>query len=202
MSTGHQSAIQRLNHLYRLCKAGERGFQVVAANVGNRGLKVLLETFAHQRGQFARELENEILRLGGLASERDSIRGLIHRGRINILATLTIGAQNVEQLVLNEALLGERAAVRAFRGALAQDLPAATRSLVDRQHAQVEETRAQIELLLGRSGKRLLVGLFDSELATETALRRSSARGSLWKTSRRWMPLKCWVRKRQGAIGS
>jgi len=171
MTSANQKALRKLNYLYQICKAGERGFGVVAANVANRGLKLILKTCAQQRARFADELKGEIQRLGGAVSEQGILLllGVIHRGRIDIFATLTIGAQNVENVVLGEALLGEKAAVNAYRGAMATILPAETRALLERQYQQVKETHEQVDLLRGRSGKRLVVRLFDSEQDVEAA---------------------------------
>ncbi len=181
MTSANQKALRKLNYLYQICKAGERGFGVVAANVTNRGLKLILKTCAQQRARFADELKGEIQRLGGAVSEQGILLllGVIHRGRIDIFATLTIGAQNVENVVLSEALLGEKAAVNAYQGAMATILPAETRALLERQYQQVKETHEQVALLRGRSGKRLVVRLFDSEQDVEAALRALEQAGFL-----------------------
>ena len=181
MTSVNRGALRRLNHLYQICKAGERGFEVVAANVTNRGLKLILKTYAQQRAQFADELKGEIQRLGGAVSEQEFLLllGMIHRGRIDIFASLTIGAQNVENVVLSEALLGENTAVNAYQRAMATVLPAETRALLERQYQQVKETREQVALLRGQSGRRLVVRLFDSEQDVEAALRALEQAGFL-----------------------
>jgi uncharacterized protein (TIGR02284 family) len=138
--------------------------------VGNRGLKILLKTYAQQRRQFCAELMAEIERLGGKLTMRRSLRGVVHRGRIDIFATLIIGPQNVENMVLNEAALGEQAANRAYKNALAKALPAETRAIVERQYQQVQAVSEQIDRLRGQSGERLVVRLFDEDQDTETAV--------------------------------
>jgi len=172
MSSVNTDVLRRLNHLYNICKAGERGFEVVAANVANRGLKVLLRTYAQERAQFAGELKEEIQRLGGHISEGALLLwlGPIHRGRMDIFAALTIGAQNVENVVLGEALLGENAAVSAYRRDQAAVLPAETRALLERQYQQIKATRDQVALLRGQTGKRLVVRLFDSDGNAQAAM--------------------------------
>jgi uncharacterized protein (TIGR02284 family) len=170
MSEVNKQVLETLNYLYRICEAGERGFETVAANVGNRGLKILLKTYAQQRRQFCAELMAEIERLGGKLTMRRSLRGVVHRGRIDIFATLIIGPQNVENMVLNEAALGEQAANRAYKNALAKALPAETRAIVERQYQQVQAVSEQIDRLRGQSGERLVVRLFDEDQDTETAV--------------------------------
>lgn len=170
MTASNKQLASTLNRLYRLCQAGARGFEVVAENVSNRGLKVLLKTYAQQRAQFARELEEAIHDLGGETSQRRSIRGIVHRGRIDIKATLTIGQQDVENVVLKEAMLGENAAARAYERALQEDMPDETRAMVEQQAREIRAVSDQVALLCGRSSRRLIVHLFDSDEALEEAL--------------------------------
>lgn len=177
MTATNRQLVSTLNRLYRICRAGARGFEVVAQNVSNRGLKVLLKTYSQQRAQFARELGEEIHRLGGEPSRRRSIRGIVHRGRIDIKATLTIGRPNVEDVVLREAMVGERTAVRTYRNALEKEMPAETKAIVERQAREIEAVTDQVQLLCGRSGRRLVVHLFDSDAAVEEALKALERNG-------------------------
>ena len=43
-----------------------------------------------------------------------SVPAIVHRGRMNIFAALTIGERSRERVVLREILVGERAAVTAY----------------------------------------------------------------------------------------
>ena len=165
-----KKATGTLNRLHRLCRAGERGFEVISQNISNRGLKYLLKSYAQQRTDFAVELKDEIQRLGGDISTRRSVRGVIHRGRINIRSTLTIGDQNVENVALGEAMHGENAAIKAYKRALAKELPAEAHVIVERQLKEIEDVRYHLNLLRGRSKKRLVIGLFNSLNDAESAI--------------------------------
>lgn len=170
MAANNQAIARKLNRLYRFCRAGERGFLVVSENASNRGLKVVLKSYAQQRATFAKELKEEIQRLGGQFSERRSIRGIIHRGRINIRAALTIGPHNVENAILGEALKGEKVLLNAYGRMLGEDLPAETQAIVKRQHDELQQVRDQIDLLRGHEGRRLVVRLFDTEQDAQLAI--------------------------------
>jgi uncharacterized protein (TIGR02284 family) len=170
MAEPNKKTIRTLNRLHRLCHAGQRGFQTVAENAQNRGLKVLLKSFAQQRADFAEEISEEVERLGGRCSERRSVLGVIHRGRINIRATMTISARSVEDLILREARYGEGVAEKAYQKALESDLPAGTRALVEGQYHQIKAVREQIERLQGKSGRQLVVRLFDSTVDAHAAI--------------------------------
>ena len=167
----NRRAISRLNNAYQMCRAGERGFATVAANVKNRGLKVVLRHYAYQRAQLAEELRQEIKRLGGNVSDADNPLGMVHRGRMDFYATFTIGEQNVEDVLLSEAMLGERAARGAYQHALSTPLTPELRAFLERQQKQVYETGEEIHLLRGRAGKRLVVRLFDTDKDLDAALK-------------------------------
>lgn len=166
----NRAVIRKLNRLYRFCKAGERGFMVVSENARNRGLKVVLKSFAQQRETFAKELKEEIQRLGGQISERRSIRGIIHRGRISIRAALTIGPHNVENVILGEALNGEKVLLNTYEGFLGEELPDETEALVKSQHEQIQQVCDQLQLLRGYEGHQLVVRLFDTEHDAQLAI--------------------------------
>lgn len=165
-----KKAIQTINNLAQLCVASEKGFNVSATNVANRGLKMLLKTFAQQRSQFADELHTEVKRLGG--QPRIGIQPLaaIHRGWIHIKAAMTIGFDNTERVVLNEAVRGESVAVRNYQQALSQPLPISVKQLVQDQYERVQKTKEQVELMRGQIGERMVVRLFDTPEDADAAV--------------------------------
>jgi len=169
MSSGQ--TLKALRSLYRIVEAGERGYAVAAANVNNRGLKLLFKSFAQQRANFKAEIFEEMQRLGGNAHPpRSSILAMIHRGRIDIFAALTIGDENVEQVVLKEVVFGERVALRAYENTLKKDLPPEAKEMVARQFEEVRRVVEQVKLMRGRNGKRLLVRLYDTETDANHAI--------------------------------
>ncbi len=164
-----QRVVKALGYLYRIVEAGERGYAVAASNVSNRALKILFQTFAQQRARFKDELISEIQRLGGHAHMSSSFLGIVHRGRIDIFAALTIGAENVEKVVLKEVMIGERVALRAYENTLKKDLPSEPRQLVTRQFEEVRRVVDQVRLMRGRKGKQMEVRLYDSKADAEKA---------------------------------
>ncbi|HLF88225.1 MAG TPA: PA2169 family four-helix-bundle protein [Anaerolineales bacterium] len=171
--------VKILSNLYRIVEAGEKGFAVAAANVSNRGLKAHFKSYAQQRAQFKSEILAEIRRHGGDFKPRASIRGIIHRGRIDIVATLTIGAESKEKVVLNEAVLGERVAMRTYEKTLESELPSETQAIVAQQIEKVREVSERVNLLRGKEGKRLVVRLLDSEKDADRAVQALKNAGFL-----------------------
>ena len=161
----NQRVVKELGYLYRIVEAGERGYIVAASNVSNRALKILFQTFSQQRANFKDELGAEIGRLGGHVHRNRILDflGIVHRGRIDIFAALTIGAENIEKTILKEVMIGERVALAAYENTLKKDLPPESRDLVARQFAAVRKVVDQVRLLRGQNGKRMVVRLYDSK---------------------------------------
>ena len=159
-----------LADLYKIVEAGEKGYAVVASNVSNRALKVLFKSHSQQRLNFKEEILAEIRRLGGDSEPGSSVLGMIHRGRIDIFATLTIGAENVEKVLLKEVMLGERVAIKAYENALKKELPPETRATLEDQFQMLRKVVDQIRLLRGQNGKKLVLRLYDSRSDAEQAL--------------------------------
>ncbi len=165
------SVIKALNYLCRIVDAGEKGYAVSASNVNNQGLKLLLKSHAQQRSRFKAEIQAEIQRLGGADLKfRNSIRGILHRGRINIFSALASGNEEREKIILNEIMVGERIALKTYEAVLRKELPLKTWELVTRQFAEVKKVVEQVQHIKGKNGVLLIVQLFNSENNANTAL--------------------------------
>lgn len=169
--------ISSLNRLARLCKASEKGFNIAAENVKNRGLKVLFKTYAQQRSQMGHALQNEIKGLGGRPSSGTGPVAALHRGWINIKSAMTIGQPATERVVIDEVVRGERVALQNFADSLKLDLPKGSQSLVKRHHETIQKTYEQMLKMQGRYGQRLIVRLFDSQAALGDGLRHLATKG-------------------------
>src|SRR5215207_10331780 len=111
-----------LNRLIENARDAERGFRTASGAVADPALRRLFMTYAHQRADFARELSEEVARLGGTPVDRGSVAGALHRAFLNLRAA--VGNRD-ERAVIAEAERGEAASVGAYRQALgAADLPA------------------------------------------------------------------------------
>ena len=166
-----QQTLKALSALYKMVEAGERGYAVAAANVDNRGLKLLFKSYAQQRANFKTEIFEQMRLVGGNAHPPiTSILAMIHRGRIDIFAALTIGAENVEKVVLKEVTLGEGVALRTYENTLKKDLPPEIREVIARQSEEVRRVVDKVRLMQGIEGKRLLVRLYDTEKDANRAM--------------------------------
>ena len=166
METKH---LGTLNRLYRLCLAGERGLNTLAASVKAKGVKLLLKTYAQQRRDMVAELAAEIGRYNATPSQRASTLGIIHRGRISIFSTLTLGQENIQRRAINEALRGERVVTAMYKRALGKELRQQTRALLERQLAKINATTDELKHLRGEPGHRLVVAHFASQEDAQSA---------------------------------
>jgi uncharacterized protein (TIGR02284 family) len=137
-----------LNQLVQTCKDGEQGFQTAARAVDDPNLRHLFESYAQQRSEFAAELEVEVERMGRQPPESGHLAASLHRGWTNLKAAVT---GRDEGAIISECERGEDLAVRAYQEALATQLPADLRALIERQpQPSGEETSG------GPSGRRSL----------------------------------------------
>ena len=144
MADENDNVISTLNNLIETCKDGENGFRTAADGVRNSDLKTLFLTYSQQRAQFAAELQGEVRTLGGDPENTGSVAATLHRGWINIKATVT---DEDEGAVISECERGEDSAVRNYQDALNENLPANVLSTIQRQYAAVKEAHDRIRAL-------------------------------------------------------
>jgi uncharacterized protein (TIGR02284 family) len=133
-----------LNTLIETCKDGENGFRTAAESVKSSSLRTMFQGFSAQRAKFAAELQVEVSRLGGTPEKSGSVSGAAHRGWMNIKAAVT---GDDDRALINEAERGEDVAVKAYRDALAKDVPNDVRNLIERQYRDVQEAHNQVRAL-------------------------------------------------------
>lgn len=144
MANTNDEVISTLNNLIETCKDGQEGFRTAADGVKNSELKTLFLGYSQQRAQFAGELQNEVLRLGGDPEKTGSVAATLHRGWIDIKSAVT---GEDEGAVIAECERGEDSAVRNYEEAIAAGLPTDVATIVERQYAQVQEAHDRIRSL-------------------------------------------------------
>ncbi len=140
----NDDVISTLNNLIETCKDGQTGFQTAAEGVNNSELKTFFYNYSQQRAQFAGELQNEVLRLGGDPEKTGSVAASLHRGWINIKSAVT---GKDDAAVIAECERGEDSAVSNYKDALENKVPADVRSVIERQYAKIQEAHDRIRAL-------------------------------------------------------
>lgn len=132
---------QTLNGLIKICKDGQDGFRDAAENVKNPDLKTLFSQYSLQRSKFAGELQALVIEHGEEPDKTSSIVSAIHRGWMDLKSAFTKGSDHA---ILAECERGEDYAVKAYRQALADELPANIRDVVFSQNTAVQATHDDI----------------------------------------------------------
>src|SRR3954454_2782787 len=140
----NEKVIATLNSLIETCKNGEEGFRTAAEAVSDQAVKTAFAKFARDRGQMARELQDEVQGLGGKPETGGSVGGAVHRGWMNIKSAV---AGKDDQKIIAEAERGEDVAKAAYQSALEQELPAQVRALVERQAVEVRAAHDQVRAM-------------------------------------------------------
>ena len=137
-------ALNTLKNLAQVSRDGEKGFMDAADGVKSESLKTTFQRAAARCALGARELDDEIVKLGGMPSEAGSVSGAMHRTWTNLKAAITGGD---EKSILSECERGEDVAKAAYEKALGEDLPASLATIVKRQYQGVCENHDLVKHL-------------------------------------------------------
>jgi uncharacterized protein (TIGR02284 family) len=147
----NDKAISTLNSLIETVKDGEQGFRTAAEGLQDPQVKSEFLEYSRQRAHMARELQDEVRRLGADPEKSGSVSGSVHRGWMNIKSVVT-GKNDAS--IIAEAERGEDVAKLAFENALKEDLPSTTLALVRKQAAQVREVHDRVRALEQAGSRR------------------------------------------------
>ncbi len=139
-----EDTVEMLNDLVQTCREGEQGYQTAADDIHNSELETMFRGYAKQRGNFVRELQAEVERLGGKPSESGSLEAALHRGWMNVKSSLSGGDTAA---IIAACETGEDSALAAYDRAARTDVTGKTRTLIDKQLQQVKETHIRLHRL-------------------------------------------------------
>ena len=137
-----------LNDLIETSKDGEKGFRTSADNAKDPELKELFRRRAEDCARGAAELQSLVAGMGDNPERSGSVAGAIHRGWVNIKASVT--AQD-DLAILEEVECGEDVAKASYRKALdSNELSADARAIVQKQYDGVLRNHDQVRALRDR----------------------------------------------------
>jgi hypothetical protein len=148
-----RQAPKALDHLHQILDAGERAVCGCVCHCEQPALKLLFKKYPRQRADFNGELAKRFRKPEAVFHSRIQALSMIHRGRLNIFAAMTIGDQNQARVVLNEVRVGERAALRAYEESLKKLLPTDIKGLLERQYKSVTAVVEPAQLMHGVDGR-------------------------------------------------
>lgn len=144
MAANKSESISVLNELIETLKDGEAGFKTAAEELSSVDLKAQFIEYSRERAEMARELQNEVQRLGGDPERSGSVSGSMHRGWMDVKAAVT---GHDDRAIVAEAERGEDAAKSAYQEALGKPLPTSAQSVVREQAVKVERAHDQVRNL-------------------------------------------------------
>jgi uncharacterized protein (TIGR02284 family) len=136
--------ISTLQHLAEISRDGKDGFLEAAEAVKDPNLQVTFRGASARCETGAKELEKEIIKLGGLTTDAGTLAGAAHRLWTNLRAAITGGD---DKAILEECERGEDVAKAAYEKALEADLAPEVIAIVRRQYAGVVENHDLIKRL-------------------------------------------------------
>jgi uncharacterized protein (TIGR02284 family) len=143
----NDKAVSVLNNLIETCKDGEQGFRVAADGLSSASIKTRFLEYARQRAQMARELQDEVRRLGGDPEKKGSVAGTMHRGWLNIRS---IVSGKDDHAIVAEAERGEDVAKGVFEDALNEMLPASAQTIVQQQAVKIRQAHDEVRNIRDR----------------------------------------------------
>jgi len=145
MSTYREEIGERLNALLEKTYDAEKGYKKAAENAEHVNLKAFFERKSKLRNVFGHALKTELVAYGQEPDKGGSAAGSMHRTWMDVKAFFS--ADNDESM-LEEAITGEKAAVKEYRDVLQEtDLPPSTVTLVRQQMEKIERDLAEVKTL-------------------------------------------------------
>jgi uncharacterized protein (TIGR02284 family) len=136
-----------LNDLIETSKDGEKGFRTSAEDTRSGELKSVFVARAAECAKAAATLQQLVTRLGGDPESGGSVAGAVHRGWVNLKASVT-GRSDLA--ILEECERGEDVAKARYKKALDAELPNDIRGIIHLQYNGVVKNHDQIRDLRDR----------------------------------------------------
>lgn len=145
METNTEKIVDKLNALVQKNSDAEKGFEKASEIATAKTLVNWFATRAVERSIFREELRAEIHSFGHPCVQTSSLTGDLHRTWIDIKAAL---ADDNDEVMLEEAMRGEKAALDEYNDAIAEvTMPPTTEVLLKSHRAKIEHGLAMLRTL-------------------------------------------------------
>jgi uncharacterized protein (TIGR02284 family) len=144
MASENSKVLAILNDLVATCKDGENGYRSAKEDVDDKELTDLFGSYVEQRSRFATQLLEKIHGLDSAAERPGSTLARIHRGWMNMKASLTSRDAGA---VVAECARGEAAALKDYEKALQHALPPEVKTLLHQQYDQLKAAHDRVKAL-------------------------------------------------------
>ena len=134
--------------LVKIAEDGKEGYAKAAKELADSDRPELAPTFtrySEQRAGFSTELQALAATYGDSVKETGTAAATLHRGWMAVRDAVTGSGPDS---VLKTAVQGEDHAVEAYEKALAKDISADTRTVAERQLAEIRTARTELQRLV------------------------------------------------------
>lgn len=154
-----QTLAQHLSRLSQALQNSQEAYAYAAQHTRNRGLKLVLKSYAQQHAEFQDQLRT--LAPAGEAAPHTTGSAL-GRGWASMRAWFTIRRQSRQRLLMEKALQSEKDTITAYEEALRASLPAQAQQIVQEQLTALRRTVSRLAALAApRRDGTLLVRLYE-----------------------------------------
>jgi len=133
--------IDALNHLIQICRAGEFGFRQASEELETKDHRVLANTTAFRRHEFASALEDQIAKFGVTPPDHATVQAGIHRFWMNLRHAIN---KRNDEVVLDECRRGEESALKAYQDVFEAKLLPEMEEMLRAQFMNIIETRNKL----------------------------------------------------------
>lgn len=177
MPSESTSLSRTLTDLSQACLNSQQAYAYAAQHTRNRGLKLLLKSYAQERARFRQELGALGEPTSGeIAASETS--GALGRGLANVRAWFTVRRQSRQRLLLHKVQAAEEAAAAAYTRALGGQLREPVESVVRSQLRSVQNAQGWLEgLAARRTGDAVLVRLYEQPAQVEQVVAALEGKG-------------------------
>ena len=131
----NKEIVETLNTLVETSRDGDKGFSACAADAKDASLKAYFTICATRCRTSVNAMESKVRELGGVAETSGTVAAGVQRAWLGLRTSIT---SNDDLVVLEECERAEDVAKAAYSAALAKDLPATVRELVQQQYDGVK----------------------------------------------------------------
>lgn len=136
-----EQKVHAINHLIQICKAGEFGFRQAAEELGTKEHRLLANTTAFKRHEFASALEDQVATFGITPPDHATVQAGIHRFWMNVRHAMN---KRNDEVVLNECIRGEESALKAYQDVFEAKLLPEMEEMLRAQFMNIIETRNKL----------------------------------------------------------
>ena len=181
MPSESTSLSRTLTDLSQACLNSQQAYAYAAQHTRNRGLKLLLKSYAQERARFRQQLGTLAAASGEPAGGEiaaSEAGGAFGRGLANVRAWFSVRRQARQRLLLRKVQEAEGAAVAAYTRALSNQLGGPVEKVVRDQLRSVQNAQRWLDgLAARRTGDALLVRLYEQPAQVEQVVAALEGKG-------------------------